>query len=732
MARGNELNNKFMIEWPNLVIYVRYVFQTLYRQDNREILATLLKLMNKMDPEKVYDIKTQEKHINVFKFLKALLERRLNGNKDKDLLIEVCTDGLIKKHLPLNQIDNPLNSSDFAVIEQRIYSDYENYSVITYMAQAHDKFIELTTAGSQLEREAVLKDMRLRLRDIGTTLRQTANTATGSETFSLTDSDVFIRTMGNVYDRLHNPSTKLKTGMQAFNNIISGGFENGRIYLLFGLPGEGKSMTMLNLALQLKKFNKGYQPKDPTKRPCIVYLTMENSLEETIERAHGILVAKDFDRRLSLEEMTEQFKNSGFAVTDDDPVDIVIKYIPANTVDTDYVYALYDELADSNKEVICMVQDYIKRIKCRDFDILGKDPYMALGSVVDEFKQFAIDKDIPVITASQLNREAAKAIDEGRKISRNNLVECVGRNNIGESIKILENIDSGIIIIPEKDAADNPYMGFSLIKSRYGTNAPKRFYHPFNPEKPVELLCDEGCTTPVHRLTMTDLSLAAQNAESVRNTKPEEVKSAESELKSTDPKIPVKEEPKEEAKPVDKEQARLERQKKKMTPEYSGTLPSGTKAIARGVNPFAIAKLEMTVDKFNQDKINGFKKSEYTDRSLDMIKYNLEIPVNALESDICPYIPPEEFDEMVYVRKGRANEALDKAQAREYLNLIKKWSPRQGEFKSPSMFVVLPNQSILSVGYFAEQHGMKDKIKPMFRSAEPIPMFIEEPSYDIK
>ncbi len=731
MARGNELNNKFMIEWPNLVIYVRYVFQTLYRQDNREILATLLKLMNKMDPEKVYDIKTQEKHINVFKFLKALLERRLNGNKDKDLLIEVCTDGLIKKHLPLNQIDNPLNSSDFAVIEQRIYSDYENYSVITYMAQAHDKFIELTTAGSQLEREAVLKDMRFRLRDIGTTLRQTANTATGSETFSLTDSDVFIRTMSNVYDRLHNPSTKLKTGMQAFNNIISGGFENGRIYLLFGLPGEGKSMTMLNLALQLKKFNKEYQPKDPTKKPCIVYLTMENSLEETIERAHGILVAKDFDRRLSLEQMTEQFKNSGFAVTDDDPIDIVIKYIPANTVDTDYVYALYDELADSNKEVICMVQDYIKRIKCRDFDILGKDPYMALGSVVDEFKQFAIDKDIPVITASQLNREAAKAIDEGRKISRNNLVECVGRNNIGESIKILENIDSGIIIIPEKDAADNPYMGFSLIKSRYGTNAPKRFYHPFNPEKPVELLCDEGCTTPVHRLTMTDLSLAAQNADSVRNTKPEEVKSAESELRSTDPKIPVKEEPTEEPKELDKEQARLERQKKKMTPEYSGTLPSGTKAIARGVNPFAIAKLEMTVDKFNQDKINGFKKSEYTDRSLDMIKYNLEIPVNALDSDICPYIPPEEFDEVVYVRKGRANEALGKAQAKEYLNLIKKWAPRQGEFKSPSMFVALPNQSILSVGYFAEQHGMKDKIKPMFRSTEPIPMFIEEPKYDI-
>ena len=31
----------------------------------------------------------------------------------------------------------------------------------------------------------------------------------------------------------------------------------------------------INLAYQIKKYNKGYKPKDPTKRPCVLYLTME-------------------------------------------------------------------------------------------------------------------------------------------------------------------------------------------------------------------------------------------------------------------------------------------------------------------------------------------------------------------------------------------------------------------------------------------------------------------------
>ena len=42
--------------------------------------------------------------------------------------------------------------------------------------------------------------------------------------------------------------------------------------------------TLLNLALQIKQYNKRYKTKDPTKKPAIVYLTLENSKRETFSR----------------------------------------------------------------------------------------------------------------------------------------------------------------------------------------------------------------------------------------------------------------------------------------------------------------------------------------------------------------------------------------------------------------------------------------------------------------
>ena len=38
--------------------------------------------------------------------------------------------------------------------------------------------------------------------------------------------------------------------MQGFNELIGGGFESGRVYMLLGVAGIGKSMTLLNFINQ--------------------------------------------------------------------------------------------------------------------------------------------------------------------------------------------------------------------------------------------------------------------------------------------------------------------------------------------------------------------------------------------------------------------------------------------------------------------------------------------------
>ena len=78
-----------------------------------------------------------------------------------------------------------------------------------------------------------------------------------------------------------------------------------------------------------------------------------------------------------------------------------------------------------------------------------------LGAVVDEFKEFAIAKHVPVITASQMNRDAARIIDEGRYKNEAELVRKVGRSNTGESAMIIENADSAFILVPEDGVDGN-------------------------------------------------------------------------------------------------------------------------------------------------------------------------------------------------------------------------------------------------------------------------------------
>ena len=128
------------------------------------------------------------------------------------------------------------------------------------------------------------------------------------------------------YHEVTSKYRKLTTGMQGFNQLIGGGFENTRVYLLLGITGVGKSMTLINLAYQLKKYNKGYKTKDPTKRPCIVYLTQENTVTETIQRLFQICTGEEFAKQESPEAAINKLRVEGeLYLSDESPIDLIIK-----------------------------------------------------------------------------------------------------------------------------------------------------------------------------------------------------------------------------------------------------------------------------------------------------------------------------------------------------------------------------------------------------------------------
>ena len=368
-----------------------------------------------------------------------------------------------------------------------------------------DKGLALLTefkATDYINRGNIVKKIEEWVNSMQVKFRRSKADTTEDITFSL-NGDTFIEAMTDTYRQLSSPSNKLQFGTQAWNLLTGGGVEAGRVYTILGLPGEGKSSTLLDMAIQLKRYNRNYKCADPTKKPCVVLLVMENGVKESVERLFSMCVGTGM-LNYTLEDAIDILKNQGnLRLTTDDPIDIIIKFKPNLSVDTSYLYTLTEDLEDEGYEVICLLQDYIKRIHSVEGSF-GGDLRLQLGAVINEFKTFATLKNIPVITASQLNRTATSSIDEARIKNKADLVRLIGRANVGESNLIIENSDWIALIAPEYDKDNNKYLGVQRVKSRYYIN--NDLYTCYIPYvgNTIKFVEDVFSPIAVHKITMRE------------------------------------------------------------------------------------------------------------------------------------------------------------------------------------------------------------------------------------
>lgn len=536
-----DIGSGFSLPLSTIILYANYILKTIHTS-NRGVLTDLRELLTMIDPGKNFSVE-QVRERNSYFFLKQLLDARLKGYENRDILMEAALNGLdVKNIFPLRKLEEPLGSNELAFIEQNIGNNRNSFYTQSIMSTMYTQYSDFAIA-NETEKFKILKDVQKQIVDVNRKIKENVCVSSVSESLSLSNDEQFEATVAHMYNRAIDGSTKLKTGIQAINRSLNGGFENDRCYIYLGLPGEGKSSTLLNLTLQIKGHNKDIVTKDPTKRPTILFLTMENTLNETLERVFSILVSDDDISEFGgHKEIMQLLRQNGLGVSNDSPIDIEFRYVPSNSVDTDYLYTIYDEMSANGQEVVCLVQDYIKRIRPRDFKLMGGDMRIALGAVVDEFKEFAVAKHIPVITASQLNRDAAKIIDEGRKSSEADLVRKVGRANIGESTLITENADSAFILVPEDGADGRKYLGMANAKKRFKTQSSQFFYLPYSKERPLELLQDIHLAEPLSKLSLNELKTATNENNNGSwsallgndKSKPVEIKESDSIKKKSD------------------------------------------------------------------------------------------------------------------------------------------------------------------------------------------------------
>lgn len=432
----------------------------------------------------------------ILKGLDARLEKSLTKS---DMILKHINGGIIDNSIiDLNSFSS-ISNAELTWVSNMV-TESLNYA---FVYQDIDVLLDACTqfkAASYGNKGDAIRNLQNVIAHFSTQFRRNKVENLTEARFNLADGE-FQDSIRDIHQQLTSPCSKLICGMQGLNEMTGGGFQSGRFYMLFGLPGEGKSTTLLNLLFQIKKYNKNFKPKDPTKIPTIVLLTMENTVKETVERLFNIAGCKDRMTDYSADQVIDMLKTEGeLYITDDNPMNVIIKYVPDRSVDTSYLYTLCEDLEDEGYEVVCLIQDYIKRIRSVESD---SDVRLELGRVSNEMKTFAEIRDIPVISASQLNRDATKHIDEGRKRNKAELVTLLGRSNIGESMLMLENIDCGILIAPEYDRNGNKYLGLQRIKIRYFAPGRDSIYQPYT-DNAIKLIEDEYNATPLFKETMLD------------------------------------------------------------------------------------------------------------------------------------------------------------------------------------------------------------------------------------
>ncbi|MNI36353.1 replicative DNA helicase [compost metagenome] len=254
------------------------------------------------------------------------------------------------------------------------------------------------------------------------------------DTFSL-DDPLFDDNLKDVVTRLKDPARILTTGIRALNQILAPGFHSKRLYMLMGLPAGFKSGLLLKICRDIKLYNKEAPGKKPGMRKTVLLVTMENTVDESIERLFNMTITPDSILNYTTKQIIDMIKSSGeFTVEGEDDINIVIKYVPNMTINTEDLYTIIEDIEDDGREVIALVLDYIKRIRPT---AKAKDEKEELKHVTNELKNLAIDRDIPVITAHQLNRGAATVVDGAMSSAQSDVARHLGRSNVGTAWEVI-------------------------------------------------------------------------------------------------------------------------------------------------------------------------------------------------------------------------------------------------------------------------------------------------------
>jgi replicative DNA helicase len=264
-------------------------------------------------------------------------------------------------------------------------------------------------------------------------------------TFDTNVGHAYLESAEDRFDYYHKKERRLPFDLEMLNRITRNGLPPKTLNCIMASSGGGKSLMMTHIAAAAMMAGKS-----------VLYITMEMAEEEIAKRvdANMLNVSLDDMDALTKDKFTGRVKR----LTEKTQGELIIKEYPTGSAHVGHFRALVNELKLKKKFVPdLIVVDYINICTSSRLKGIGGavNSYTLIKSIAEEMRGFAVESNVPIITATQTNRDGFGNTD-------------VDMNNVSESFGLPATCDLLLAIIVTDELNELNQIMIKQLKNRYG------------------------------------------------------------------------------------------------------------------------------------------------------------------------------------------------------------------------------------------------------------------------
>lgn len=408
--------------------------------------------------------------------ISTILKRKIEGALDEQDLVEFVNLELenevyndVKDNIifPTILSGSETRADEEVVVVTSINRFLRNKTILESAPVLGDLITDLSS-GNVRNLDSALNELHEQVKFINDEFDKTESDDKETTMFHTTDDDAMREVLHKTYDLESSPKFVLKTGLKAFNDMLSrqGGFLGGKSYITYADTNTFKSALLRYFAKWIVQYNQDSFMEEFLKtgvRPTVLFYSLEDGMHEDANRYYTTYTKYGMSSCDNFEQLWRSWKEYYNSIID-------VTHINTNKCNFDIIDKDIRKLEAAKYKVIAVIVDSFDLMtpSVEDRMMGASDDFQLLTNRGRALEKWMQNKSFPFLTAHQLNRYGNTALAELKQSGKTDLAKYLERSFISGSYDVERRFSFSMFIYVEYSKLDGEaYLEINRAKVKY-------------------------------------------------------------------------------------------------------------------------------------------------------------------------------------------------------------------------------------------------------------------------